>query len=87
MTQIDSDPGPRDPVLWQQYTNTHGLQKSCGEKGAVQLLSKLERVPQDPRLDRLLLFFWAHYIEDGPHLLRIGLFWVVIFCRQRKGCC
>ena len=33
MTQIDSDPGPRDPVLWQQYTNTHGLQKSCGEKG------------------------------------------------------
>ena len=23
----------------------------------------------NPRLDRLLLFFWAHYIEDGPHLL------------------
>ena len=23
----------------------------------------------DPCLDRLLLLFWAHYIEDGPHLL------------------
>ena len=22
----------------------------------------------DPCLDRLLLLFWAHYIEDGPHL-------------------
>ena len=21
----------------------------------------------DPCLDRLLLLFWAHYIEDGPH--------------------
>ena len=23
----------------------------------------------NPCLDRLLLLFWAHYIEDGPHLL------------------
>ena len=27
----------------------------------------------DPCLDRLLLFFWAHYFEDGPHLLCTGL--------------
>ena len=26
-----------------------------------------ERAP-DLRLDRLLLFFWAHYIEGDPHL-------------------
>ena len=32
----------------------------------------------DPCLDRLLLLFWAPYIKDGPHLLCIGLFWVVI---------
>ena len=25
-------------------------------------------------LDGLLLLFWAHYIEDGPHLLCTGLF-------------
>ena len=28
--------------------------------------------PLDPCLDRLLLLFWAHYIEDGPHLLCPG---------------
>ena len=27
----------------------------------------------DPCLDRLLLLFWAQYIEDGPHLLHTGL--------------
>ena len=26
----------------------------------------------DPCLDRLLLLFWAHYMEDGPHLLYTG---------------
>ena len=33
-------------------------------------LSRGER--PDPCLDRLLLLFWAHYIEDGPHLLSTG---------------
>ena len=28
-----------------------------------------EREGPDPCLDRLLLLFWAHYIEDDPHLL------------------
>ena len=40
----DADPSPQDPVLWLQYTNTHGLQKSCGEKGMACPLSKWERV-------------------------------------------
>ena len=41
------------------------------EKGG-QGESLKRRVP-DPFLDRLLLLFWAHYIEDGPHLLCTGL--------------
>ena len=36
----------------------------------------------DPCLDRLLLLFWAHYIEDSPHLLCTGSFWVVA---ENKG--
>ena len=52
----DTDPGLQVLVLWLQYTNTLGLQKSCGEKGAVWPLSKSERGLQDPHLDRLLLF-------------------------------
>ena len=28
-----------------------------------------ERDGRDPCLDRLLLLFWAHYFEDGPHLI------------------
>ena len=35
-----------------------------------------------PHLDRLLLLFWAHYIEDDPHLLCTGLLWVVT---ENKG--
>ena len=40
LPQSDADPGPQDLLLWLQYANTHGLQKSCGEKGAAWLLSK-----------------------------------------------
>ena len=39
----DTDPGPQDPVLWLQYTNTHRLQKSCGGKGMAWPLCKWER--------------------------------------------
>ena len=39
-------------------------------KGTAQPLSQEENA--DPRLDRLLLFFWAHYVEDDPHLLCTG---------------
>ena len=38
----------------------------------------------DPCLGRLLVFFWAHCIEDDPHLLCIGLFLVVSFT-DNKG--
>ena len=40
------------------------------KKDCMATLSRGEYV--DPRLDRLLLLFWAHYIEDGPHLLCTG---------------
>ena len=67
----DVDPSLQDPVLWLQYTNTHGLQKSCGGKGMAWPLSKWERARgleraqerADSRLDRLLLLFWAHYMR------------------------
>ena len=36
----DADPGPRDQVLWLQYTNIHRLQKSYGEKGMAWPLFK-----------------------------------------------
>ena len=38
----------------------------------------------NPCLDRLLLLFWAHYIEDGPHLLYTGCFWWLPFT-ENKG--
>ena len=45
----DADPGQQDP-LWLLYsdTHTHGLQKSCGEKGAAWPLSKSKRGPLTP---------------------------------------
>ena len=36
----------------------------------------------DPCLDRLLLLFWVHYIEDDPHLLCTGSLQVVT---ENKG--
>ena len=35
-----------------------------------------------PCLDRPLLLFWAHYIEDGPHLICTGSLYVVT---ENKG--
>ena len=40
------------------------------ERDGTATLSRGER--PDPCLDRLLLLLWAHYIEDGPHLLCTG---------------
>ena len=45
------------PVLWRKGDSTATL--SSGECPF-------------PCLDRLLLLFWAHYIEDGPCLLCTG---------------
>ena len=45
----DADPGQQDPLcLLYSNTHTHGLQKSCGEKGAAWQLSKLKRGPLTP---------------------------------------
>ena len=41
----DADPGLQDLLLWPQYTNTHGLQKSCGGKGTAWPLSLEESAP------------------------------------------
>ena len=49
-------------VLWRKRDSTATLSRG---------------VCPDPYLDRLLLLFWAHYIEDDPHLLCTGLLWVV----------
>ena len=58
-------------VSWLQWTNSHGLLSPVGEKG--QHGHSLKGRAPHPCLDRLLLLFWAHYIEDGPHLLCTGL--------------
>ena len=65
-------------VLWLRRTNSHGLLKSCGEKGTVRPLSQGESALAtllrgqhlDPCLDRLLLAF---YIKEGSHSLGSGL--------------
>ena len=38
---IDADPSQQD-LLWLQYSNTHGLQKSCGGKGMARPLPQEE---------------------------------------------
>ena len=47
---------------------------------ALATLSRGER--PDPCLDRLLLLFWSHYIEEDPHLLCTGVLYVVT---ENKG--
>ena len=81
----DSDPSQQDPVWWLQYTNTHGLQKSCGEKGMAWPLSKWERVRgleraqerADPAWTGFYCFsghgwssFTMHRFTTGDYLLR-----------------
>ena len=67
----EADPGPwRDPCVVAAMDKFTWTTQSCGGKGTAWPLSR-EEYP-DPCLDRLLLLFWAHYIEDGPHLLCTG---------------
>ena len=49
-------------VLWRKRDST--------EMDSMATLSRGER--PNPCLDRLLLLFWAHYTEDGPHSLCKG---------------
>ena len=53
----EADPGQQDPVLWRQQTDTHGLQKSCGEKGTARPLSKSEREPLKPLPGQAFIVF------------------------------
>ena len=50
------------------------------KREVVSTLSREEHL--DPCLDRLLLLFWAHYIEDGPHLMCTGSLYTVT---ENKG--
>ena len=52
-------------VAIYKYTRTTEI--LWRKRGCVAALQVKERAP-DPLLDRLLLFFWAHYIEGDPHL-------------------
>ena len=56
----------RNPVE-KKGQHGHSLSQRGGERARE---SSRERAY--PYLDRLLLLFWAHYIEDGPHLLCTG---------------
>ena len=67
----DADPSPRrDPCVVAAMDKFTWTTESCGGKGMAQPLSRGEH--PDPCLDRLLFLFWAHYIEEDPHLLCTG---------------
>ena len=63
----DADPGQRDPVLWLQqinkYTWTTEILWRKRDSMATLRERGLERAQEsaDPRLERLLLLFWAQY--------------------------
>ena len=52
------------------------------KKDCTAILSREEG--PDPCLDRLLLLFSAHYVEDGPHLICTGCFRWLAFL-ENKG--
>ena len=66
---FDVDPSPWDPcvVMRQIHTDYRVLWR---KREGTATLSRGEHL--DPCFDRLLLLFWAHYIEDDPHLLGTG---------------
>ena len=84
--KTDADPSLWNPcvvVAMDKFTPTTEI--LWRKRDGTATLSREEYA--DPCLGRLLLLFWAHYIEDGPHLLCTGLLWVVTFNRkQRRGC-
>ena len=66
------------------YTYTQTTEILWRKRGCVAALQVKERAP-DPLLDRLLLFFWAHYIEGDPHLLCTGSPQVILPFKEDKG--
>ena len=59
-------------VLWLQWTDSHRLWSPVEEKGQDGRATLSRGEHPDHYLDKLLLLFWASYIEDGPHLLCTG---------------
>ena len=81
----DVDPGPQDPCVVAEMKQIHRDYRVLWRKrDGMATLSREEHL--NPCLDRLLLFFWAHYIEDGPHLLCTGSA-LGGYRKQRRGCC
>ena len=54
-------------VVWLQWSRA-----LWRKKDGADTLSRGELA--DPCLERLLLLFWAHYMENGPHSLCTGCF-------------
>ena len=71
---IDADPGPqRDSCVVAAMDKSTGTTCPVEKKGQCGHSLK-RRAPGPLTLDRLLLLSWAHYSEDGPHLLCTGSF-------------
>ena len=75
----DADPGRWDPCVVAETRQIHMDYRVLWRKrDSRATLSREERL--NPCLDRLLLLFWAHYIENDPHLL-CSVSWVT----ENKG--
>ena len=85
-------------MLWMRWTNSHGLQKSCGEKGMTQPLWVRERL--DPCLDKLYCFLIASHQRRfsfimlrfvlGDYFLQITkerMLLITSYCLTKKKCC
>ena len=72
-------PAGRVCVLWLQWTNSHRLQKSCGEKGMAWLLSKRERVRegQSPTPAWMGFYCFSGYIT----LRMVLIYYAQVHCR------
>ena len=72
------DPNPRGPGLvavMNKFIQYRSPVETKGQHGST--LSERE-VPESC-LDRLLLIFWVHYMEESPHLLCTGSLYVIAF--------
>ena len=77
----DAGPNSRDPCVMAETGQMHMDYRVLWRKrDSTATLSRGEHL--HPGLDRLLFLFWAHYIEDGPHLLCTGSLQVVT---ENKG--
>ena len=92
-------PANRDHVLWLQWTNSHGLQKSCGEKGMGWPLSEWERAKRArepcPMSEQAFIAFldtlhggWSSFTMDrlavGDYLLQITKERMLLITSKRR---